>query len=83
MTKKTKIMQRVEKYILTKSKSKSEYLALVDLCHKTKNLYNYLTYILRQCNIGNLENIHEFRDLIKTQKKIVKSKKDGVEREYV
>ena len=42
-----------------------------------------MTYILRQCNIGNLENIPEFRDLIKTQKKIVKSKKDGVEREYV
>lgn len=68
---------------MTKSKNKSEYLALVDLCHKTKNLYNYVTYILRQCNIGNLENIPEFRDLIETQKKIVKIKKDGVEREYV
>lgn len=59
-------MQRVEKYVLTKNKSKSEYLALVELCHKTKNLYNYVTYILRQCNTGKLENIHEFRDLVKT-----------------
>ena len=42
-----------------------------------------MTYILRQCNIGDLENIPEFKDLITTQKKIVKSKKDEVEREYV
>ena len=75
-------MQRVEKYVLTKSKHKSEYFELVQLCHKTKNLYNYVTYILRQCNTGKLENIPEFKDIVKTQKKIVKSNKDGAEREY-
>ena len=50
-------MQRVETYILRKTKNKKEYLALVDICHKSKNLYNYVNYILRQCESNKLENI--------------------------
>lgn len=75
-------MQRVETYILTKTKSKSEYSALVDLCHKSKNLYNYVNYILRQSVANKLENIPEYTDLIMTKKKTVK-RKDGTEAEYV
>lgn len=70
-------MQRVERYILTKNKCKKDYLTLVDLCHKTKNLYNYANYILRQCTTNKLENIKEFNDLIITKQKTIKSKKTG------
>ena len=76
-------MQRVETYIIRKSKSKKEYLALVDICHKSKNLFNYVNYILRQCQSNKLENIPEYVDLIKSEKKIVKSKKTGEEKEYI
>ena len=76
-------MQRVETYILKKTKNKKDYLALKDICHKSKNLYNYVNYIIRQCQTNKLENIPDFKDLIKTDKKIVKSKKDGSEKEYV
>lgn len=76
-------MQRVETYILRKTKNKKEYLALVDICHKSKNLYNYVNYILRQCESNKLENISDFGDLIKSEKKIVKSKKTNEEKEYI
>lgn len=76
-------MQRVETYIIRKSKSKKEYLALVDICHKSKNLYNYVNYILRQCQSNKLENIPEYIDLIKSEEKIVKSKKTNEEKEYI
>lgn len=46
-------------------------------------MYNYVNYIIRQCQTNKLENIPDFKDLIKTSKKIVKSKKDGSEKEYV
>jgi len=59
-------MQRVETYILTKDRSKAEYKALVDLCHKSKNLYNTVNYIVRQVISGKFENITEYQDLIKT-----------------
>jgi IS605 OrfB family transposase len=75
-------MQRVETYILRKTKCEKEYLALVDICHKSKNLYNYVNYVLRQCQSNKLENIPEFVDLIKSEKKIVKSKKTNKEKEY-
>ena len=75
-------MQRVETYILRKTKNKKEYLALVDICHKSKNLYNYVNYILRQCQSNKLENISNFSDLIKSEKKIVKSKKTNEDKEY-
>ena len=42
-------MQRVETYILKKTKNKKDYLALKDICHNSKNLYNYVNYIIRQC----------------------------------
>ena len=47
-------MQRVETYILRKTKNKKEYLALVDICHKSKNLYNYVNYILRPVSYTHL-----------------------------
>ena len=76
-------MQRVETYILKKTKNKKDYLALRDICHNSKNLYNYVNYIIRQCQTNKLENIPDFKDLIRTSKKIVKSKKDGSEKQYV
>ena len=75
-------MQRVETYVLTKSRSKREYLILIDLCHKSKNLYNYVNYILRQTIANKLENIPEYSDFVISKKKVVK-KKDGTEQEYV
>lgn len=65
-------MQRVETYILTKTKSKDEYSSLVDLCHKSKNLYNYVNYILRQTISNKLDNISEYTDLLTTKKKTIK-----------
>ena len=76
-------MQRVETYILRKANNKKDYLALVDICHKSKNLYNYVNYILRQCQSNKLENIPDFIDLIKSEKKIVKSNKTNEEKEYI
>lgn len=75
-------MQRVETYVLTKARSKQEYLILTDLCHKSKNLYNYVNYILRQAIANKLENIPEYLDLVTSKKKVVK-RKDGTEQEYV
>ena len=60
-----------------------EYRALVDICHNSKNLYNYVNYILRQCQSSKLENISEFVDLVKTTKKTILSKKDNSKTEYV
>ena len=76
-------MQRVETYILKKTKNKTDYLALRDICHNSKNLYNYVNYIIRQCQTNKLENIPDFKDLIKTSTKKVRSKKDGTEKEYI
>lgn len=36
-----------------------------DLCFKSKNLYNYCNYILRQVLTGKHDNIPEYRDLIR------------------
>ena len=35
-------MQRVETYILKRTNNKKDYLALKDICHNSKNLYNYV-----------------------------------------
>ena len=76
-------MQRVETYVLKKTSStKDEYQCLVDLCHKSKNLYNYANYIVRQTISGNLQNIPEYADLVKTSIKTVTSKKDGSHKTY-
>ena len=53
-------MQRVETYILKKTKNKKDYLALRDICHNSKNLYNYVNYIIRQCQTNKLENIQKY-----------------------
>ena len=63
---------------MAKARSKQEYLILVDLCHKSKNLYNYVNYILRQTISNKLENIPEYSDLVISKKKVVR-KKDGTE----
>ena len=75
-------MQRVETYILTKNKSKKDFQILVDLCHKSKNLYNAANYIVRQVISNKLENIPEYTDLIKTQTKKIESKKDSLVQTY-
>lgn len=76
-------MQRVETYILTKNKSKKDFYILVDLCHKSKNLYNAANYIVRQVISNKLENISDYADLVRSQSKTYKSKKDGSERTYI
>ena len=57
-------MNRVLTYILTKDKSKKDFRILSELCHNSKNLYNYVNYIVRQAFVGKSENIEEYRDLI-------------------
>ena len=57
-------MKRVLTYILTKDKSKEDFRLLSELCHNSKNLYNYTNYIVRQAFAGKPENIEEYRDLI-------------------
>ena len=68
---------------MRRERNKNDYLALVDICHKSKNLYNCVNYILRQCRCNKLENIPEYRDLVKSERKVVKSKKDGTRKEYI
>ena len=57
-------------------------MALVDMCHKAKNLYNAANYVVRQALSNKLENIPEYADLVDVKTKKIKSKKDGGEREY-
>lgn len=59
-------VQRVERHII--KKSSEDYELLDDLCFDAKNLYNYVTYILRQAFIGKHDNIKEFKDLIKNDR---------------
>ena len=75
-------MQRVETYVIKKSKSRDEYLALKELCHKSKNLYNYANYIVRQVITNNLDNIPEFKDLVVSTKTSSLNKKTGEKKEY-
>ncbi len=55
-------MYRVEKHIIRNNKEMDE------LCHLSKNLYNYCNYILRQLYFKNFENIKEFQHIIKSFK---------------
>ena len=41
---------------------------MVDICHKSKNLYNVVNYIVRQAFVGKHENISEYTDLIHNDK---------------
>ena len=75
-------MQRAETYVMRKSKSRDEYLALKDLCHKSKNLCNYANYVIRQVTSGKLENIPDYKDLVTTQTKTYTNKKTGESKEY-
>ncbi len=48
-------MQRVEKHIIHRSKE------LDEICHLSKNLYNYCNYIFRQVYLQKFENVKEFQ----------------------
>ena len=61
-------MQRTLTYILTKNKSKHDFDLMKELCHKSKNLYNYVNYIVRQAFTKHPENIQEFADLIQNER---------------
>ena len=63
-------MQRTMSYILKRSKSKRDFDLLMDMCHKSKNLYNYTNYIVRQAFTEHPENIPEFEDIL-TNKRFV------------
>ena len=52
------IAQRVEKHII--NKKHPLYLLIDDYCFKSKNLYNYINYILRQEFINNGKIIKEY-----------------------
>lgn len=67
-------MKRVETYVI--NKSRDEYLALKELCHKSKNLYNYTNYIIRQVISGKLENVPEYKDLVISKTKTYTNKKN-------
>lgn len=51
------MVQRTERHIFTTKD-------FDDICLKSKNLYNYCNYILRQCVFGKFDNIPEFIDLV-------------------
>lgn len=72
-------MQRVETYFISKTRSKTEFSALADLCHKAKNLYNAANYVVRQALSGKLENIPEYSDLLKSSVKTSTAKDGRVE----
>ena len=58
------MITRVERHIIIKNK---EFDRLTFL---SKNLYNYVNYILRQSLSGKHDNIQEYKDLIKDDKYI-------------
>lgn len=70
-------MQRTITYILTKDKSKNDFDLLKDMCHKSKNLYNYINYIVRQAFTKHPENISDFADLIENERFISEYKLSG------
>ena len=57
-----KTLQRVERHIV--NKNNINYKAIDTLCSKSKNLYNYVNYIIRQSFIAN-SIIPEEYDLVK------------------
>lgn len=59
-------VQRVEQHII--KKSNINFKMLDDMCFASKNLYNYVLYVLRQAYTKKYENIQEYRDLIKNEK---------------
>ena len=58
------MITRVERHIIVKNKE------LDNLTFLSKNLYNYVNYILRQVLSGKHDNIEEYKDLIKDDKYI-------------
>lgn len=59
---------RVKTYIITEDKDRRTYKLLFDLCHKSKNLFNLVNYIVRQAFTEHPENISDYKDLIQNGK---------------
>src|SRR5690606_19504089 len=55
-------MQRVERHIIVKSKE------MDTICFLSKNLYNYVNFILRQVHLKKFDQIPEYQHLIKSFK---------------
>jgi len=55
-------MYRVERHIIVKSKE------MDTICFLSKNLYNYVNFILRQVYTKNFDSIIEYKHLIKSFK---------------
>ena len=55
-------------YIIRRGQSKEIFDRLLDLCHKSKNLYNHVNFVFRQAFIGNHESIPEYTDLIRDER---------------
>ena len=56
------MLRRVERHIITKTDK--NYAAIKEICHKSKNLYNYANYILRQSFFETNKLPNEY-DLVK------------------
>lgn len=54
------MIQRVERHL----KKNNRYYK--EICFKSKNLYNYCNYILRQVYLEKFENIESYKDLVQT-----------------
>ena len=61
-------MHRTMTYIIRRGQSKEIFDRLLDLCHKSKNLYNHVNFVFRQAFMGNHESIPEYADLIQKEK---------------
>ena len=56
------MLRRVERHIITKTDK--NYEAIKEICHKSKNLYNYANYILRKSFFETNKLPNEY-DLVK------------------
>lgn len=59
-------VRRVEKHII--KRNHPDWDMCDELCFNAKNLYNKVNFIIRSAFLGKLENIEEYKDLIKNDK---------------
>ena len=59
-------VQRVEKHII--KRNHPDWKICDKLCFNSKNLYNKVNFIIRSAFLGKLENIEDFKDLIKNDR---------------
>ena len=59
-------IQRVEKHII--KPSHPDWALCDKLCFNSKNLYNKVNFIIRSAFLGKLENIEEYKGLIKNER---------------